>query len=297
MTEQTLLYCVGATKAGTSWLYRMLHDHAECTLREVKEAHYWDTFGPVMKENQVKRFRNRQHQLAKNAEQAMANGNKTRAANLTNQVAEMEDLIAVVGSDRSDDSAYWAWLSQGAGESKVVAEMTPSYALVSDDILRRMLALRPLAKVIYLVRDPLARLWSHVRMEASRAGSDDLQTAANGLMADVVRKGEGKHIVARGDYRATIQKLRRVVPADRLLVAFCETMFTQAGWDGICRFLGITATGLDNERKVHEGNSARLDEGLVADSVRFLKDQYDWVAGNVGPLPQQWQDNLARAHA
>ena len=29
MADPTLLICVGATKAGTSWMYRYLHDHEE----------------------------------------------------------------------------------------------------------------------------------------------------------------------------------------------------------------------------------------------------------------------------
>ena len=47
MSDPALLYCVGATKAGTSWFYRTLHAHPECHLRAVKEAHYWDSFDPV----------------------------------------------------------------------------------------------------------------------------------------------------------------------------------------------------------------------------------------------------------
>ncbi|MGB1236528.1 MAG: sulfotransferase family protein, partial [Planktomarina sp.] len=44
MPDPTLLICPGATKAGTSWLYRYLHDHSACQLRAVKELHYFDTF-------------------------------------------------------------------------------------------------------------------------------------------------------------------------------------------------------------------------------------------------------------
>ena len=42
MSEATLMFGVGATKAGTSWLYRYLADHPECHLRSIKELHFFD---------------------------------------------------------------------------------------------------------------------------------------------------------------------------------------------------------------------------------------------------------------
>ena len=44
MADPTLLICVGATKAGTSWMYRYLHDHEACYVRSVKECHYFSMF-------------------------------------------------------------------------------------------------------------------------------------------------------------------------------------------------------------------------------------------------------------
>jgi hypothetical protein len=44
MADPTLLICVGATEAGTSWMYRYLHDREECFARSVKECHYFSTF-------------------------------------------------------------------------------------------------------------------------------------------------------------------------------------------------------------------------------------------------------------
>ena len=37
-----LFFCVGAAKAGTSWLHRQLSDHPECHFRAIKELHYFD---------------------------------------------------------------------------------------------------------------------------------------------------------------------------------------------------------------------------------------------------------------
>lgn len=300
MTAQTLLYCVGATKAGTSWLYRVLHDHPECKLRDVKEAHYWDTMGPKMQANQTAAFDRRIAEFTMMQVRAEVNGNTARAENLALQIDELKRLRDVIAASRSDDAAYWDWLSRDADGAKLIADMTPSYALVNGDMLKRMLALRPVTKVVYLIRDPLARLWSHVRMTVTRSDEDSdasFDERSNAVLASVIREGAQKHITKRGDYAAVIEKLRRIVPASDLMIEFAENLFTAEGWARMCRFLGITDLGVDQTRKVHEGNRARLHEDLAVEAVKFLKDQYEWVAKHVAPLPQEWQANLARVRA
>ena len=41
-TDKTVLFGIGAQKAGTSWLHSVLSSHPECHL-PVKEVHYFDT--------------------------------------------------------------------------------------------------------------------------------------------------------------------------------------------------------------------------------------------------------------
>ena len=38
----TMAICVGATKAGTSFLYEHLAAHPQCHFRTIKELHYFD---------------------------------------------------------------------------------------------------------------------------------------------------------------------------------------------------------------------------------------------------------------
>jgi len=37
-----IFFCVGAAKAGTSWLHRQVSDHPECHFRAINELHYFD---------------------------------------------------------------------------------------------------------------------------------------------------------------------------------------------------------------------------------------------------------------
>jgi hypothetical protein len=299
VTEACLLYCVGATKAGTSALYRALHDHPDCALPAVKEAHYWDTFAPEDAEKQLSAFRARLAEYHATRAEAASAGRDWQVRNMDRRIADMQGLIAVTAGDRRDDSAYLSWLTQGRGQARLFADMTPNYATLPDAMLARMLASHPFARVIYLIRDPLDRLWSHIRMQArrQRQSHEIYEKKANNILYRILNQGQETHILERGDYAATIRKLRRIVPADRLLIAFAETMRNADGFGRICAFLGIGPATTLPATPVHEGAAVVMLDKLRPRAQRLLYEQYDWVARNVGPLPQNWQDNCVRMTA
>lgn len=298
MPDPAILYCVGATKAGTSWFYRLLHDHPDCALPAVKEAHYWDTFAAADRAKQLAAFDLRLQELRAARAEAAAADRGWQIRNLDRRIADMTGLIAVLAGDRRDDVAYLDWLTQGRGTARLYADMTPNYATLPDAQLERMVTASPLTKVIYLIRDPLDRLWSHIRMQAhrQRQSHEIYEKKANNILFRMLNRGQETHILARGDYAGVIEKLRRVVPADRLMVAFAETLLTPEGLARVCAFLGIAPVDVPAQA-VHDGRPVLMLEKLRPRAQKLVFEQYDWVARNVGPLPQNWQDNCVRMTA
>ena len=299
MPEPTLLYCVGATKAGTSWLYRYLHDHPDCAMPAVKEAHYWDTFTAGDCDRQLAAFRLRLKELRVLKSEAESEGRGWQVRNVERRIAEMKGLMAALEGDRTGDLGYAAWLLTGREGAAVVADMTPNYATLPDEMLKRMLRLSPAAKFIFLIRDPLDRLWSHIRMQARRQRQthEVYEKKANNILYRMLNRGQETHILERGDYPGIIAKLRRVVPQGRLLVQFTEDLFTKDGIARVCAFLGIAPADRMPDRPVHAGPEVVMLDKLRPKALKLLNEHYEWVARNVGPLPQRWQDNQARMHA
>lgn len=297
MSDPNLLYCVGATKAGTSWLYTVLHNHPDCKIRAVKEAHYWDTFDADERAKFLNGFATQLSGFHAARAEAKEGGHGWKVRNMDRQIKDMAGLIEVVGGDRTFDAGYVEWLLQGVEpQHKLVADITPAYAILEGETLERMANLTSTTKVLFLIRDPLARLWSHIRMQAKRGNQNrwSFEEKANNILWRVINKGQEGHIMERGDYRTIIERLRQYIPAGRLMIAFTETMFTPEGMAKICAFLGISSVETAPETKVHEGAKALIRDDLAPVARAFLKDQYDWVAENVGPLPLAWQDNLVR---
>ncbi|MEJ8560984.1 sulfotransferase [Yoonia sp. GPGPB17] len=297
MAPPTLLYCVGATKAGTTWLYRYLHDHPECAMPAVKEAHYWDTFDADKREKQLVAYRVRLREMREAKADATEAGRDWQVGNMDRRINEMKALIAALESDRADDSAYAAWLMDGRDGAKVVADITPNYATLSDDDLARMRDLSPATKFLYLIRDPLDRLWSHIRMQARRQRQphEQYEKKSNNILYRILNRGQETHILERGDYPKIIRKLRRVIPQERLLIQFAEDLFTPEGLARVCAFLGIAPVKPEVARAANEGPEVVMLDKLRPRALGLLNAHYEWVARNVGPLPQRWQDNLARA--
>ncbi|WP_333715128.1 sulfotransferase [Yoonia sp.] len=296
MPDAPILYCLGATKAGTTWLYRYLHDHPDCAMPAVKEAHYWDTFEAERRDKQLTAFRVRLREMRDDKTQAAKAGRGWQVDNMDRRINEMKALVAVLEGPRGDDAAYLGWLRQGRADARLVADITPNYATLDDATLERMRDAAPEAKFILLIRDPLDRLWSHIRMQARRQRQEHekYEKKANNILYRILNRGQETHILERGDYPKIIRKLRRVIPQGRLLIAFFEDLLTDAGLAKVCAFLGIAPRQAQVETPVHAGPEVVMLDKLRPRALGLLNEHYEWVARNVGPLPQRWQDNLGR---
>lgn len=291
------LFCVGATKAGTSWLYQHLLAHPECHLRTIKELHYFNMAVPRGFEAALK---SNAHNIEVMSHR-LSNAVPERVAIVGRKLADLQDWREVLLKRDVDLPAYRDFLTKDVGAAKVVADMTPAYSLMSVQALANLVKVAADTRFIYLIRDPLARLWSHVRMVAARDNSAyDFENAATAQMEAILSgdmAGEGAGIVQRGDYASILPKLAQAIPADRLMVQFQEEMLTQAGVARLSGFLGIGSVAAELGERVHEGKPLRLRDDLRARAVEWLRPQYEFVASKFSVLPEAWRVNMEKGFA
>jgi len=292
LSSPVILFGLGATKAGTSWLYRYLAGHPECHLRTVKELHYFDAETPESLRFQLRQLRARRDRL-RDARDVQPRG-LTEWRKLDAQLRDVTDLLALQKS--RGEGEYLHYLTEGRGSRPVVADITPAYALLPPDRLTAMTALAEGTRFVYLMRDPVARLWSHVRMIAARRVKErkgaDLMAEA-GQVLDEALDGQARHITDRGDYGAALARFDAALPQERLFVAFFEELFGTETLARLCDFLGITPTEGRYERKVHEGVRVDMTEAQRHRAALALRPQYDMVAARMGRLPPAWAANMA----
>lgn len=290
--DPTVLFCVGATKAGTSWLYRHLAQHPECHLRSIKELHYFDMIHDGSQKRFLKRLRERIALL-----KAAIAGGDTRPT-LQRQLRDAQawkDVIAQ--ADGADHSAYLAYLADGRGSRPLVADITPAYALLPQDQLAQMQAAAPTSRFVYLLRDPVSRLWSQARMLATRRGGDmDGFPARAAQMLDGMLEAIRNGLPDREDYVGAITRLRAVIAPERLMIMLQDDMMTASGLSRLHAFLGIADKAGDFDRRVHEGTPLALPDDLRARAQAALRPQYDFVARLFPDLPDSWRRNMTEVH-
>jgi hypothetical protein len=291
----TVLFGLGVTKAGTSWLFRYLSGHPDGRLRRVKECHFFNTLEGVAPGRHeialVRRASDLRARLA-SADLAPAARDRLRA-----EAEDVESFLAVLRG--RDPVAHLAWLTEGAGVGQVVADITPAYGRLPGARLVQMAALGTATRFVFLMREPVARLWSHARMIARRRlGPDEAPvTAAASLARQAMEQaldGRAAHVMAAGDYRAQLPAILRAIPAARLMVAFFEDLFRPGLPERICAFLGIRPHPAPTGARVHEGLAIPLPDDLARRATAVLRPQFDFVAAR-GPVPEAWMRRFAEA--
>ena len=273
MTLPSIIFGLGATKAGTSWLWEYLAAHPDVSARGVKELHYFDTFAPEDQQRQLAGFANARRRM-KDA----------------GRVADMDALCDVLAGDRSGDAGYSRYVS-GQG---VALDVTPSYAQLPVNRLRQMAAMFANARFVYLVRDPVERLWSHIRMEVARRMQPgaDFDNRARGMLRRITDEDGEPQIAMRGEYADAIGRMTQAIPADQLAVLVSEEMTQQR----VCAAVGLRVHDAAT-KSAHVGTTSDMQDGMRNRAARFLRQQYQLMAEVLGRIPAAWQANYERAIA
>jgi len=278
-----LFFCVGAAKAGTSWLHRQLADHPECHFRAIKELHYFDAIEAGRLGRQIDHHQAQQLALKDRLAARGVPATEAQERRLTDRAEWLKVLRR-----GEDEAAYVDYLTRGATSAQVVGDMTPAYALLPEARLAQMGGLSRDVRILYILRDPVERLWSHVRMIAARrdeAGEVNARRCANILKR--VLKGDEDQISMRSDYAGALARLGAAVPGGRLMIEVFEDMIAGPGFERICDFLGISRVAGDLA-PVHAGQDLAMTPDQRQAAAAYLAPQYDAAARALGGMPEAW---------
>jgi len=153
--------CIGAQKAGTSWLYKVLQEHPQIFMPPIKELHFFDRIG-----TKDLSMRYRHHQLA----HKMIAKEKTKGdAADANRIRYLERIVS---HDTLSVDWYRETFSWPVADGVRKGDITPSYLELSEPEVAYARELLGPAKLILIVRRPLDRQLSQLRMWAYRQDGD-----------------------------------------------------------------------------------------------------------------------------
>ena len=225
--------CIGAQKAGTSWLRANLQKHPQVWIPAVPELHYFDeSLVPSMLPSSI-------------AEE--------RAADTTWRNRALAELQLLLAAGDVAAAASWALHQFGNHDNQwyrslfglappdcLTGDVTPRYMLCGPEEIDQMHTVAPDAKLLFLLRHPAERFWSQCKMKHA-AGSLAMGDAA---AMEFFETPNGR---PRGEYSKAILRFCNRFSPEQMLLVFHEGIRHDPAtvMHAVHDFLGLPQVPLD----------------------------------------------------
>lgn len=262
-------FCIGAQKSGTSWLYQQLVSHADFWMPPLKELHYFD-------------------QMSRSLHPPRSAREKVRPRD-ERDLRFLEAMNDLCTRQHIDLEGY-AQLFAPKGPL-LSGDITPSYSMLHDEIIHRILTHFPNLKVIFLARDPVERAWSALCMGVRGGGirpfdvTNVHEVTRNLLHPDIILLSYSSTIVARW---------RRYIHSDRFRVYFYDDLEKNPAEfrRSIIRFLGGDPEKPSRLNANHKSNETKekleLTENVRSHVARFFEPELKACASELGGRAGEW---------
>jgi len=187
---------IGAQRAGTTWLHRVLTQHPALWLPPVKELHYFDRL---------------------DTKRTIFEPKERRRVGLK-RLLSLDPWQLTYWLGARSDKWYASLFRRGHEKGLITGEITPAYATLDETVLRRIQRLNDRIKLIFVMRDPVDRVWSAVN-NAAKKGAADASTVETAL-----ERARESGASARSAYADTIARLERIFPESQIHYCFFEDL-------------------------------------------------------------------------
>ena len=270
----TFLLGVGGHKCGTTWLHDYLSKSPQAHMGVFKEYHVFDALtlpeGSDFYERRIAQAR--------------------KALEAPKPRLDADPRLWKALSFLADPQEYYAYFARllAAPGIRLTGDITPAYAGLSTETLagiRDGITAQGLRiRVVFLMRDPLERAWSAVRM---RRRDTSRRNPAHGFAqseaADLIALAATPYFTLRTRYDNTIAALEQVFAPGEILYGFYESLFDRAEVARICAFLGIDMHEPEFDlRKNVSPKSESLDPQAERAVVAQYRETYEFIAARFG---------------
>ncbi|MEM7441020.1 MAG: sulfotransferase domain-containing protein [Pseudomonadota bacterium] len=270
---KTFLLGVGAHKAGTTWLYEYLFQHPQVAMSPVKEMHFFGYRDCGAWEWPITHFR-------KKLKRRMAHDAETGRQR---PYGPLRERIRMQG----DIEKYRGFFRRRIGEAHVFGEITPAYCHLPAAEYAFINSYFKNTKVIYLMRNPADRHWSHMRFSAGAETVEELEAQVDETLGKLKYR-------ERNDYASTLANLAQAFQPDQVHFEFYERLFTPEALERLCQFLNIDPMPAAFDRASNVSVKMPLSPELRAYIAAALKDQYLAVdTAFSGDVPDNWRADMA----
>ena len=288
---------IGAVKSGTTWLHQALSHHSETWVPPIKELRYFDQ----PEYNLLQRLR----------------GGTSGRYDYGYWRRQLRQFLRHPGLRQPRCLLWhlfyffwprspWWYASLFPTDDRVTGEISPLYAPTPEDKIEQAARHFPHLKLIYLLRDPIDRVWSHIRMRC--LGLPEVNFDASRLTEEIVlrtveeRDLGDRWLFRHSCYAANLDRWRQYFPREQVFVGYLDDIKArpQVLLRELADFLGLSVGGFPPNGLRERHNSAPIDmplppalETVIArrllDDVWQLDDRLD------DSRVEAWRERAVRA--
>ncbi len=263
--------CIGAQKAATSWLWVMLRQHPAIWMPPLKEIHFFD---------HVHIPENRSWTLP-HIKKGVTEALKWHVENEAINLDHFKYLVDLAMVEPFTEDWYRACYHRPAAEGKSLGDITPEYSTLPEhgvEHVKKLLGSN--LKLIYIIRNPVDRALSQLKMNLTRRGQE-------GSGEDFwIQSAKEPVIAQRGDYRTYVPRWEKVFPSNNILYI----PYKQVKADPVTLLrqiedhLGIPYHHgySDLEKRVHKTREAKVPTTVIRYLEQSLTHQSDFIKERFG---------------
>jgi hypothetical protein len=257
--------CIGAHKAGTTWLYQQLDSHPDFWMPPVKELHYFDQLSRVQRAAQPRCRDERDRRFLERLETLSAEP----GIRLENYGRLFEPKASFFSGD-----------------------ISPNYSTLSHEVIREIVEYFRNLKVIFLARDPVERVWSHLSMEVHYHQIEPFDvTNIDEVNRNLLRRG----MLLRSYPSAVVARWKRYVNPEQFGVYFFDDLQRNPVElrRSILRFLGADPDKPSSRLSADNNSWTRMEKLPLTNEVRshlarFFKKELKTCAARLGGPARDW---------
>jgi len=152
--------------------------------------------------------------------------------------------------DRRNKVQYLARFVQGPLHGGIRGEVTPAYAILKPTLIQRIHEWMPDVRLIYLMRDPAERTWSHARYEFPTWRGRSIHDVSRDELVEFLASED---VRLRSDYVTCIQNWKTFFPTKQFFFGFLDDIRDQPGifLRDVFEFIGVESSLPVNEETKH----------------------------------------------
>lgn len=284
MILNKLFLNAGAMKAGTTWLYSILREHPDLYFTYEKEIHFWSDY--TLHSNTLS---------AKNRIQKA----KTVIGNNQNEenIRKFEQLVQWYAKFLAKDINLQWYADLFSFNRKAQAyncDFSNLTCHMNDEGWKLVRHVAKEVKVIYILRDPVSRLWSHIKFHHQFVGQqEDFTTWSAGKFEAFI---SSHFIWPNCEYARWIDIMKRNLSEDEFKIFYFEDLVSRPVQElrKLEDFLGISNmdySKLELDKPINASKKIEMPEAFTEVALKMLLPEMEKLDNIQVKRHESWLTN------